>query len=415
VLSITKIEAGQLSLNEQVFELPRLLRGLEDLFRLRSESKGLALRIEMSADLPQLVWGDEGKLRQVLINLVANAVKFTNEGHVIVRARHADGRAYFEVEDTGPGLARAEIERLFTSFTQTESGHRSQEGSGLGLAISLSFVRLMGGDIAVRTDPGKGACFAFDVRLPAAITPGSRPDERRVVRLESGQPIFRVLVVDDRWENRSLLVQLLAAVGFQVLEASDGKEAVEAWIHWNPDLIWMDMRMPVMDGYEAVRAIRSFGFASERPGTGADVAEWRERSTKVVIIALTAGAFDHDRERVLAAGCDDIVIKPFRESMIFEKMAEFLGVRYELDDSAVVAHADFGTRLGPDRLTEVPSSLLDELNVAIDAGALDEARVTIDRIGEIDRGLAEELWELIKNYRFDEVQELLARPASDRD
>jgi signal transduction histidine kinase/ligand-binding sensor domain-containing protein/CheY-like chemotaxis protein len=415
VLSITKIEAGQLTLNEQVFDLPRLLRGMEDLFRLRSESKGLTLKVDVAPDLPQLVWGDEGKLRQVLINLVANAVKFTDSGHVVLRARHVDSRALFEVEDTGPGLARDEVERLFTSFSQTESGHRSQEGTGLGLAISLSFVRLMGGDIAVRTDPGNGACFAFDVRLPAAVAAGARVDDRRVLKLVEGQPIYRVLVVDDKWENRSLLVQLLAAVGFQVLEASDGKEAVEAWIHWNPDLIWMDMRMPVMDGYEAVRAIRSYGVTHEAPEMGASAAEWRDRSTKVIIIALTAGAFDHDRERVLAAGCDDIVIKPFREHNIFEKMTEFLGVQYEHEDPNLAPLSETQTRFGAERLADVPADLLDTLNMAIDAGSLEEARATIDRIGELDRDLADELWDLVKNYRFDEVQELLARPASERE
>jgi CheY-like chemotaxis protein len=204
-------------------------------------------------------------------------------------------------------------------------------------------------------------------------------------------------------------------VGFQVLEAADGKEAVEAWMHWNPDLIWIDMRMPIMDGYEAVRTIRSYGASTEKPVEGASVSEWQERSTKVVIIALTAGAFDHDRERVLAAGCDDIVIKPFRENTIFEKMVEYLGVRFDYEDATARTQAEPGSRLAAERLVGVPVALLDQLNLAINAGALDEARSTIDRIGEDDRDLADELWELVKNYRFDEVQELLARPASERE
>jgi len=417
VLSITKIEAGQLSLNEQVFDLKRVIRGLEDLFRLRCESKGLTLQIEVAQDLPLLVWGDEGKLRQVLINLVANAVKFTEEGSITVRARHSDGRGWFEVADTGPGLARAELERLFQSFTQTETGQRSQEGTGLGLAISLSFVRLMGGDIAVSSEPGRGACFTFDIRLPASVAPGTRADTSRIVGLTPGQPIYRVLVVDDKWENRSLLAQLLASVGFQVLEAADGKEAVEAWTHWNPDVIWMDMRMPVMDGYEAVRTIRSYGVRGEQPAnTGASVEEWRERSTKVVIIALTAGAFDHDRERVLAAGCDDIVIKPFREETVFEKMEEFLGVSYErVDTSSPSRPTDGLARVSADRLAAIPVEELDRLNSAIDAGAIDEAREALDAIAPLDEALANELWEMIKNYQFDEVQELLTRPAAKRE
>jgi CheY-like chemotaxis protein len=221
----------------------------------------------------------------------------------------------FEVADTGPGIAPEEMKVLFQAFAQTRTGQQAQEGTGLGLAISRKFVQLMGGEISVESEPGCGTVFAFDIRATVArqIDQQEPTDQQqyRVVGLEDDQPVYRILVVDDLPDNRYLLKRLLKRVGFEVEEASDGQQAIEVWEQWEPHLIWMDMRMPVMDGYTATRHIK------DTP---------KGHSTK--IIALTASAFEDERSHILAAGCDDFVGKPFRDTDIFEHMSKHLGVKY---------------------------------------------------------------------------------------
>jgi signal transduction histidine kinase/ligand-binding sensor domain-containing protein len=255
VLSIAKIEAGRISLTEQAFDLGRLLDAVRSMISARADLKGLVVVFDVEPGMPAAVRGDEAKLRQVLLNLLGNAVKFTTEGTVTLRARWADGRACFEVQDTGPGISAEELDTLFQAFVQTEAGRQVQEGTGLGLVISRSFVRLMGGDIEVASRVGEGTTFRFEASLPRADA-AEVVEERKVAGLAPGQPSRRMLVVDDTFENRALLARLLKSVGFDVREATNGQEAVAEWEASRPDLIFMDMRMPVMDGIEATREIR---------------------------------------------------------------------------------------------------------------------------------------------------------------
>ena len=256
---------------------------------------------------------------QILLNLVGNAVKFTEAGGVTLRVSWRGGRAKFEVEDTGPGIAPEELPRLFEPFVQTETGQRSKEGTGLGLALSRDLARLMDGDITVESTPGRGSSFHVEVSLPeAAAKLPAAPDQRRVASLAPGQEGIRILVVDDTAVNRAVLSRLLSEVGFEVREASTGDGALALWRSWRPHLIWMDKRMGGLDGLEVTRRIRA-----EEKSTG-------ER--RIPIIALSASALEHERGEILAAGCDDFTAKPFRESTIFEKLREHLGVRYSYDD-----------------------------------------------------------------------------------
>jgi GAF domain-containing protein/DNA-binding response OmpR family regulator len=347
VLEMSKIEAGQIVLNEKSFDLYRLLQSLEEMLRLKAEFKGLRLIFDCDPQVPQWVYADENKLRQILINLLSNALKFTETGSVTLRVSGLRQRVadrgqkeeenscllnsssddlliadapivlYFEVEDTGPGIAPAELDSLFEAFVQTETGRRSQEGTGLGLPISQKFVQLMGGDLTVRSEVGRGTTFSFEIRsdwAEAAEVP-TQQSRGRIVGLESGQPTYRILVADDKWESRLLLVNLLSGIGFEVREAENGQVAIELWESWEPHLIWMDMRMPVMDGYEATRTIKA-----------------TLKGQATVIIALTASVFKKQRSVVLSAGCDDFVSKPFPEEAIFNKIAEHLGVRYLYQD-----------------------------------------------------------------------------------
>ena len=296
VLDMSKIEAGQIVLNEEDFNLYRLLDNLEEMLGLRAKDKGLRLILDLEPSVPQSIRTDESKLRQVLINLVGNAIKFTEEGGVALRVgfRKADSdtRLIFEVEDSGPGIAAEEMKVLFDAFVQTASGQKQQEGTGLGLPISQQFVRLMGGELTASSEEGKGSVFRFDVRMgmaEAVEVPVEQP-ARRVVGLEPGQPVYRILVVEDVFESRKLLLNLLGLVGFDARGAENGQEGIAVWEKWEPNLIWMDMRMPVMDGYEATRRIKA-----------------TPKGQDTVIVALTASAFEEQRSAVMSAGCDGFV------------------------------------------------------------------------------------------------------------
>jgi CheY-like chemotaxis protein len=324
ILDLSKIEAGEIKLSAQPFNLPNLLSSVVTMLRLKAVEKGLQLEVNLDERLPQWINGDENKLRQVLINLLNNGIKFTKKGQVQLSVQvHASDRAdtlsaTFIVTDTGMGIPQEELSDLFEPFVQSKMNRDFQEGTGLGLAISQQFVQMMGGQIKVTSALGKGSCFSFNI--PLRLTNNGSTDStalsrRRVLSLAPGQPEYRILIVEDRRENARLLEKLLTLVGFEARIARNGAEAILVWQDWRPDLIWMDIHMPVMDGYEATRQIRQ----QER--------ELGMNST-VPILALTASAFEEDRRLVLAAGCTDFLRKPFQEEKIFAKMARYLGVQY---------------------------------------------------------------------------------------
>ena len=327
VLEMSKIEAGSTIANPTAFDLHALLDELESMFELRAQAKGLALTVTRTPDVPRYIITDENKLRQVFVNLLGNAVKFTTLGsvelHVDVHDVGDQSQLVAEVRDTGRGVAPEDLDRMFGYFEQvTVTGEAEAEaGTGLGLAISRGFVRLLGGDITVRSELGVGSTFRFEIVIePTGARTGETPLRHRVVGLVPGQPCYRVLIADDAADNRDLLVQLLEPVGFVTRVVTNGEEAVEEFQGWQPHLILMDMRMPVIDGYEATRRIRSLP-------SGSDVA----------IIGVTASAFAEMRQGVFDAGVDDFIIKPFHERDLFDKISERLGARYVYDDPTVAA------------------------------------------------------------------------------
>ncbi len=416
VLEISKIEAGQTALDTSSFDIRAFLHDLEDMFDSSTDAKGLHFEIIGIDDLPQYVATDEAKLRQVLINLLGNAVKFTDRGGVglrVGRRKTEDGRQKavgdkdavpgppssdirlcFEVEDTGSGIAEDETDKVFDYFEQTASGRAKKSGTGLGLAISRDYVRMMGGDITVLSKEGKGSTFRFeiDIREAAASDIKERVmQQRRVIGLEAGRDIPRILVAEDKKESRIVLVKLLRTVGFQVREAVDGKEAVDVFHQWRPDFIWMDIRMPVMDGLEATRRIKE-----------------TEAGKSTVIAALTAHALEEERERILATGCDDFVRKPFREHEIFGVMAKYLGLRYvyeEMGEKAVPTEPD--VHLRPEQLAALPAALLGRLHDA--AVELDRGRILalIEQIKTIDAHLARVLETPVKKFALAPLLDLL--------
>jgi len=314
VLSIAKIEAGSMTLDLRPFDLRELLDTVARMFQARTEEAGLSFLVEIDPDLPAAVLGDAGKLRQALINLLGNATKFTRAGSVRLVVRWRAPRAHFEVHDTGPGIAPEELGALFQPFVQTASGRGASEGTGLGLAITRRIVELMGGTIAVESSVGVGTCFRFDAVLEPAepIEPGAPPAV--ATGLAPGQSMPKILVVDDARENRELLVRVLAAAGIEARTAENGAQLVELWRAWQPELIFTDVRMPVLDGREAARRIRAEEAQGGRP--------------RVVIVALTASVFDSECEALIACGVDHVIFKPYREHDIHAVVAERLGVRF---------------------------------------------------------------------------------------
>ncbi len=401
VLSMSKIEAGRITLDENSFNLSSLLDSLAEMFAIKAQAKGLELIFERSQDLPNFVCADESKLRQVLINLLGNAIKFTATGKVTLRAAICDRSVptidtnltlHFEVEDTGMGIASHELEKLFKPFVQTQAGQKSHQGTGLGLSISQQFARLMNGEIALKSTPSQGTIFYFDVPVKKAqmleeVETGQK--KTRAISLAPNQPTYRLLVVEDNCENRQLLVKFLTSFGFEVREAENGEVGVAIWQTWEPHLIWMDMRMPVMDGYKATRQIKS---------------QLKGRST--VIIALTASAFDEERALVLAAGCDDFVCKPFLEEVILEKIAKYLGVRYLYEDSPQESQEAETYVLKAESLRVMPPKWREQLHQA--ALRTDEKQIfsLLQQIPVVDAPLANALAEAVNNFRIDKIIDL---------
>ncbi|MCP4357227.1 MAG: transporter substrate-binding domain-containing protein [Chloroflexi bacterium] len=403
VLDMSKIEAGHVSLYNSKFDLQQLLNDLEAMLHMRAQRKGLHLVFDLAPNLPRHIEGDEKRLRQVLINLLNNGIKFTEQGTVSLRVSplpqliEANGRdtarLAFTISDTGVGIAPEEIGQVFAAFTQTKSGRQSGEGTGLGLPISRQFVRLMGGDIAVQSQEGQGATFTFDiqVRLAQAEEISEPEPAREVIGLADDQEVYRILVVDDVAENRAILQTLLQTIGFSVQEAADGQAALDTWKSWQPHLIWMDIRMPVMDGMTATRHIKQ-----------AEV----NTTSQTIVIALSSSVLDEERELVLAAGADDFVPKPFAEAEIFGKMATYLGVRYLYADlpQTAVPTTSAVSKTNPPVLT--PELLL-SLKTAVKHLDMENIDSNIEDISAVNPALAHTLSELASDFQYGDMLSLI--------
>jgi CheY-like chemotaxis protein len=388
------------------------------------------------------------KLRQVLINLLNNAIKFTEKGGVAVRVNarsigvlNSGGTGKespnlqtpplhhsttppllsFEIEDSGPGIAADELDNLFEPFGQTESGRQAQEGTGLGLPISRKFIQLMGGDISVKSELGHGTTFRFEIQVGLAeqstVDNQQSTIPRRVIALESGQRAtggserYRILVVDDKTDNRKLLLKLLSSLNspnsvFDLREATNGQEAIDIWQAWEPHLIWMDLRMPVMNGYEAIQSIRQH----ETQNT-----KYKTRSTKIIV--LSASSFESDRTKALSKGCDDFLRKPFRDTEIFDLLHKHLGVRLVYEAGGPSREGGAGKEkqegrqkmLTPEDLALLPDDVHAELQEAVETADLHRALRLVEQIGLQNEPLAKALTALLKEYQFDLLDTLLTK------
>ncbi len=318
ILDLAKIEAGRETISKEPFDLYAVVNSLTDFLGKKAEQKNLLLTCEIHPDVPRYLNNDVRRVRQVLLNLVGNAIKFTDQGSITCQVTLSPQTTsaetpsvLFAIADTGAGIAADDLDQLFEPFVQTETGIKAQMGTGLGLAVSRQYVRLMGGELHVVSKVGEGSVFSFDLPynevvpdlITAAVTQG------QVLGLVPGQPDYRLLIVDDRAESRTLLEHLLQRVGFKTRSAANGREAVAEFENWHPHLIFMDMRMPVMDGFEAAKIIKM-----------------QERGRETAIVAVTASVFEEDRDLVYDVGCDGFIRKPYNEQEIIRALEEQLGL-----------------------------------------------------------------------------------------
>ncbi len=444
ILEMSKIEAGRSTINDNDFDLHYLLQNLQEMLQLAATAKGLKLIYDCDPQVPQYIRADESKLRQVLINLLGNAIKFTQQGSVTLRVRRARrqevgirsqdlasrsqeteatfflnsdcGNASserplalsFEIIDTGPGIGSSELSNLFTAFAQTTTGLKSRQGTGLGLAISQKFVQLMGGEITISSTIAQGSQFCFTLPVYPARADQvaiSHRTPHRVIGIAPNQPTYRILIAEDQRTNRLLLSRLLSSVGFEIKEATNGKEAIALWESWVPHLIWMDMRMPVMNGYEATQYIRA-----------------SLKGEATVIIALTASAFEEQRQSILSAGCDDFMGKPFNREELLGKISQYLGVQYlyanPTDSHSVIAfpcttqadgsviHLASSGQLSLNSLRMMPPDWVEQLHLAALQGSDLLILKLIQQIPGEHAALSCTLAELVSDFRFDQIVKL---------
>ncbi|MBU1057282.1 MAG: response regulator [Proteobacteria bacterium] len=406
VLDLSTIEAGRVVLKKYVFDFSALLDEIEDMFRIYATNKQENLVFKRSNKIPQFIHSDPVKLRQILINLLNNAFKFTKKGSITVRVEvdeknsnssdttGASQRILFEVEDTGIGIAPEELSKIFDPFEQAEGGRLTMEGTGLGLTISRRFVELLGGHMSVISEVGKGTIFKFDILVETArgVTPEAKTVLRKVVALEPDQPRYRILVVDDNSTNRLQFINLLASFALDMKSAQNGKTALKLYTKWSAQLIFIDMQMSVREGFETIKKIRS-----------AD----KNRQTKIV--ALNAGGLKSDEEAAMTAGCDSLIGKPFQKEDIYEAMERHLAVRWLYEDDRGTANQP--TVVSKDSwqkmILSLPIDLQERLEDAVSRADMATINSVIGLIRDHAPNLALKLEELADDYEYEAILSLM--------
>jgi len=401
VLDMSKIEAGRAQINSATFNLSQLLDDLTSMFRFRAEAKGLRFNASMDgASLPYVV-ADEGKIRQALINLVGNAIKFTDHGGISVHIylEERDPEQFWltaRVEDTGPGISDEDQVRLFEPFSQAKDFLNTKEGTGLGLAITRRYARLMGGDVTVSSGLGRGSIFLLRVPVERgdAGVAAKRIPSRRVIGMANRIPGPKILIVDDQIENRDWLAKLLTSIGFSIRSADNGETGIRNWEQWEPQLILMDVHMPVMGGLEAMQRIKA-----------------DPRGKETVIVALTASAMDVDREAALQSGANDFLSKPCREDELLKKIGDHLEIQFEYEEKSGEDNGGLQAEaltLAAEKLKLLPSELLLKLRNATLSGDKKGIDHLIFEIGEaVDVGTQQILQGLADKYDYDALTRMV--------
>ena len=406
ILELSKIEAGRVELKPTNFDLHALLNDMRMIFKERVHEKQLQMIFEIPDDLPKCVFADDQKLRQIFINLIGNAIKFTDHGGVTVvtRVNKVNGdtnRLIVEIQDSGPGIPEDELGKLFKQFELTSAGIRTSSGTGLGLALSLELAMLMDGNITVKSTVGKGSVFTIDVVVHDGVADGSEAViTKRVIRINNPHDIYRILVVDDKEENRQVVVSFLKLVGFQTNEAINGEEAITKFEQWNPHLILMDFRMPVMDGYEATRLIKT-----------------TEKGKQTPIIAMTASLFEDKKENTPAPQIQGYIRKPFHENELFAAIGKALGIGYIYEEETSAdtpsRYLDNPGMIG-EELSKLPTNFILQMQEAIEGADFHLLIHLIKTIENDNSELARHLLTKAHNYDYIYLQKILISKTSNK-
>ena len=410
ILDLSKIEARKMELYISEFCLPDFLKGIVAMFRIRAQQKNITFLYEELSPLPLAVRGDEQKIRQVLINLLGNAVKFTEKGGVafkvgaIVQNSSQDNeqlipnKIRFQVEDTGIGIAEEQLKEIFLPFHQAGEKRHFVGGTGLGLAISKRLAEMMSSRLEVQSTLGEGSIFAIELDLPEVSNwhHRSEPDARSIIGF-MGTP-RKVLIADDKWENRAVLVNLLSPLGFEVIEAQDGEDCLRKAAEFQPDVVLMDLVMPVLDGFEATRHLRQ----------SSDLQD-------VVVIAASASAFDQDYRQSLAAGCNDFISKPIQTQKLLERLQRHLGLewvyeRKKASQETKAEQEESFSSCASAMLVSPPAQAVNNLyNLALigDVLGIQEQAAKLEKIDEKLVPFTTELRQLAKNFQVKKLQEFI--------
>lgn len=387
VLEMSRIEAGRIALEISPFDLHNMVRDIADMMYERAYNKGLQLIIDPSSEFPRYIKGDEARLRQIMINLVGNAVKYTQEGSITMRLgirQNTKAHLVIEIKDTGSGISVADQEHIFEPFKRLDEQNNYQ-GSGLGLTITRQFVLMMEGSITLESTLGKGSVFRVDLPLEEVremdfrATPIAQ-EEGEVTGLMPNQPDYRILIVEDQFESQLLLKKLMEYLGLPVKVAENGQQCIEIFKSWQPHLIWMDIRMPVTDGMETTRAIRQL------PG-GKDVK----------IVAVTASALVEQRMEMLNAGMDDFINKPYRFNEIYHCLSQLLGVKYLY---AKQSSPETTLPLTASMMAVLPPALRREFREALESLEEESINAVIQQVAAYDVDLQHRLSRLADNYNY---------------
>lgn len=396
ILDMSKIEAGRMELKESNMDLHLALSDISDMMKLKANSKDLLFALDMHSDLIHYIHADEKKLRQVIINILGNAIKYTDEGGVSLRVRseHTKGEnnysIYIEIEDSGRGMSKSELKNIFDPFVQLRSAKNIDEGTGLGLAITHRFLKLMHAEVEVKSEPRKGTIFSFSIPVVAVEDSGEDLDvveTKRVIGIKDKTREYKILIVEDQMENRLLLNHILTQVGFDVYEAENGKDGILRYNEVKPDFIWMDMRMPIMSGYEATQEIRKV-------------------DQGIPIVALTASAFENQHSDILQAGCNELVHKPYRKEEIFDTLHKYLDIDYIFDESSSKEDVTKSI-LTSELISNIPKNHLDALKIELINLDPDKIVEKIDLIKKDDILAANAMYDLAENYEYDLLLKLL--------
>jgi CheY-like chemotaxis protein len=391
VLEISQIEAGRLTRLDSVFDLWNMLQVVEEMTQVKAKAKGLPFVLDFEANTPRYIESDEKKLKQILLNLAGNAIKFTQTGRVTLKVRINTSLKIltFEIIDTGPGIAEADIPRLFAPF---EQAGQNREGAGLGLYISRKFVELLGGHIDVKSTVGKGSTFSFNIHYTSNDRFVIPPEKTsyRVVGIAPGQKISCILVAEDQLDNLRFVVHLLKSAGLIVVEAHDGEEAVQIFEKHHPDLVLMDLRMPFMDGIESSRRIRAI-----------------DAGKSVPIIIVTASVFEEQRQQILKEGVDDFIRKPIDTGELFQKLQQYLKIQFTYEPVIEVKSDFFDKRKLQDMFNSIPEHIAMELRQAVRDLDLTQFKTLLSQLSTQESFLGMKLREMADGYEINLLADIV--------